>query len=327
MSLSMFSSASHPAQVSLGMQRPRAFRQSRLLIVGCGDVGQRVLRELGGRLRVRVLTSSPGRVGDLRQSGVTPLVGSLDVPASLARLAGLASRVLHLAPPPGIGAKDPRTAALLQALARRGALRSLVYGSTTGVYGDAGGAFFGETRPVAPQSDRARRRVDAEQRLRAFGRRQALVQGTAVGILRIPGIYAVGREGGDPRDRVRRGSPVLVHEHDVYTNHIHADDLARACLLALWRVRPQRVLHVCDDTQHLMGDHFDRVADLSGLPRPPRLARDELRAQVSPMQWSFLCESRRLSNVRMKHELGLVLRHPGLSLAPSPLDMGATPIG
>ena len=308
------------------MLRPRAFRQSRLLIVGCGDVGQRVLRELGGRLRVRVLTSSPERVPALRQLGVTPLVGSLDAPASLARLAGLASRVLHLAPPPGSGSKDPRTASLLQALALRGGLHSLVYGSTTGVYGDAGGAFFDETRAVAPQSDRARRRVDAEQRLRAFGRRQARSQGTAVGILRIPGIYAVGREGGDPRDRVRRGSPVLAREHDVYTNHIHADDLARACLLALWRIRPQRVLHVCDDTQRPMGDHFDLVADLSGLPRPTRLARDELRAQVSPMQWSFLRESRRLSNVRMKHELGLVLHHPGLSLVPSPLDMGGTPI-
>lgn len=311
------------------MQRPRAFRRTRLLIIGCGDVGQRVLRELGGRLRVRVLTSSPGRVTALRELGVTPLVGSLDAPASLARLAGLASRVLHLAPPPSSGTQDPRTAALLAALARRGGPRSLVYGSTTGVYGDAGGAFFDETRAVAPQSDRARRRVDAERRLRAFGRRRALVRsgggGTAVGILRIPGIYAVGREGGDPRDRVRRGAPVLAREHDVHTNHVHADDLARACLLVLWRIRPQRVLHVCDDTQRPMGDHFDLVADLSGLPRPPRLPRDELRAQVSPMQWSFLCESRRLSNVRMKQELGLVLRHPGLSLTPSPLPMVLKP--
>lgn len=326
-----FSPARPPGSVSLGLQRPRAFRRSRLLIVGCGDVGQRVLSELGPRLRVRVLTSSPQRVPALRQLGVTPLVGSLDAPASLARLAGLAPRVLHLAPPPAHGTQDPRTAALLAALSRRGGLRSLVYGSTTGVYGDAGGAFFDETRVVSPRSDRARRRVDAEQRLRSFGRRQAGAgpgsPGVAVCILRIPGIYAVGREGGDPRDRVRRGAPVLAAEHDVYTNHIHADDLARACLLALWRARPQRVVHVCDDTQRLMGDHFDLVADLSGLPRPPRLARDELRAQVSPMQWSFLCESRRLSNVRMKHELGLVLHHPDLSLLPSPLNMGATPIG
>ena len=317
------------SSTSVGLQRPRAFRQTRLLIVGCGDVGQRVLRELGGRLRVRVLTSTPERVPRLRALGVTPLVGSLDASASLARLAGLASRVLHLAPPPGSGRTDPRTGALLAALARRSRPLSLVYGSTTGVYGDADGAFFDETRSVAPQSDRAHRRVDAESRLRAFGRRAANpgqgVGGTAVGILRIPGIYAVGREGGDPRDRVRRGAPVLVPEHDVYTNHIHADDLARACMLALWRVRPQRVWHVCDDSQRPMGDHFDEVADLSGLPRPPRLAREALRAQVSPMQWSFLCESRRLSNVRMKHELGLTLHHPGLSLQPSPLDMGATP--
>ncbi len=331
MPLSDFPLVSSFAGGSPSLQRPRAFRRTRLLIVGCGDVGQRVLRELGGRLRVRVLTSSPERVPALRQMGVTPLVGSLDAPASLARLAGLASRVLHLAPPPSSGTQDPRTAALLAALARRGGPRSLVYGSTTGVYGDAGGAFFDETRAVAPQSDRARRRVDAERRLRAFGRRQAQARnmgcGTTVGILRIPGIYAVGREGGDPRDRVRRGAPVLAREHDVHTNHIHADDLARACMLALWRIRPHRVLHVCDDTQRPMGDHFDLVADLSGLPRPPRLPRDELRAQVSPMQWSFLCESRRLSNVRMKQELGLVLRHPELSLAPSPLPAAFTPGG
>jgi nucleoside-diphosphate-sugar epimerase len=302
------------------------FRQSRLLIVGCGDVGQRVLRELGGRLRVRVLTSSAERVPRLRAMGVTPLLGSLDEPVSLARLAALGSRVLHLAPPPGSGRADPRTGALLGALSRRARPLSLVYGSTTGVYGDAGGAFFDETRAVAPQSDRAHRRVDAEARLRAFGRRSAECRqglgGTAVGILRIPGIYAVGREGGDPRERVRRGAPVLTAADDVYTNHIHADDLARACLLALWRVRPQRVWHVCDDSQRPMGDHFDRVADLSGLPRPPRLSREDLRAQVSPMQWSFLCESRRLSNLRMKRELGLTLRHPELTLHPSALPDG-----
>nr|WP_315194125.1 NAD-dependent epimerase/dehydratase family protein [uncultured Aquabacterium sp.] len=301
--------------------RPRAFRRSRLLIVGCGDVGQRVVRELGGRLRVRALTSSAERVPALRALGVTPLVGSLDQPHTLARLAGLGTRVLHLAPPPAQGRQDPRTAALLAALSRGGGLRSLVYGSTTGVYGDAGGAFFDETRAVAPQSDRAHRRVDAESRLRAFGRRAARAHGTAVSALRIPGIYAVGREGGDPRERIRRGAPVLLPEHDVFTNHIHADDLARACCLALWRARPQRVFHICDDSRLPMGDHFDAVADLSGLPRPARLGRDELRAQVSAMQWSFLCESRQLCNQRMKGELGLVLRHPHLSLVPSPLPV------
>ena len=302
--------------------RPRAFRQPRLLIVGCGDVGLRALRQwhaVPGRARVRVLTSSPERVPELRARGAVPLVGSLDVPATLGRLAGLAARVLHLAPPPSQGARDPRTGHLLAALARRGGVRSLVYGSTTGVYGDAGGVFFDETRAVAPQSDRAQRRVHAEAQLRAWGRRQARRTGTAVSILRIPGIYAVGREGGDPRERVRRGAPLLAASDDVFTNHIHADDLARACLRAVWRARPQRVFHICDDSRVRMGDHFDEVADRSGLPRPPRLSRAEMQVQVSPMQWSFLRESRQLDNGRMKAELGLVLRHPHLDLTPSPI--------
>lgn len=286
--------------------RPAAFRRSRVLIVGCGDVGLRAARLLAGHLRVRAVTSSPERAAELRRAGLLPLVANLDVPATLARLAGLAGRVLHLAPPPTQGRSDPRTAALLAALARRTPPRQLVYGSTTGVYGDAAGAWFDETRPVAPASARAQRRVDAEQRLRAAGRRLR----TRHTLLRIPGIYAADRPGGHPRERLLRGDPVLRAQDDVYTNHIHADDLARACVAALFRGRPQRVLHVCDDTQMKMGDYFDLAADLCGLPRPARLSRTELAARVSPMQLSFMSESRRLTNARMKRELRLRLLHP-----------------
>ena len=129
----------------------------------------------------------------------------------------------------------------------------------------------------------------------------------------MPGIYALDRDGGDPRERVRKATPVLRTEDDVFTNHIHADDLARACVLALWRGRPGRVLHVCDDTELRMGDHFDLVADRFGLPRPPRLSRAEAAAVLSPMQMSFLGESRRLRNQRMKGELRLALRYPTVS--------------
>ena len=292
----------------------RLFRQTRVLIVGCGDVGLRVARSLAGRCRVRALTSSPERHPVLRQVGVMPLQGNLDQSQTLARLAGLAPHVLHLAPPPGQGRADPRTQGLLKALSRRGQVKSLVYGSTTGVYGDAAGAWFDETRAVAPATDRAWRRVDAERWVRHWGRQQALRQGTRAGVLRIPGIYAADRVGGDPRDRVRRGAPLLIPQDDVYTNHIHADDLARACAWSLWRGRPQRVVHVCDDGQSLMGDYFDRVADLAGLPRCPRISRQEAMQQLSPMQMSFLSESRRLSNQRLKGELRLWLRHP---VAPS----------
>lgn len=286
--------------------RPAAFRKPRLLIVGCGDVGERVLRQLGSRWRVVALTSQPARRGALRKFGARPLVGDLDRPASLGRLGALAPRVLHLAPPPGQGDDDPRTAALLRALARGGVAKRLVYGSTTGVYGDAGGARFDETRAVNPATDRARRRVAAEARLRLYGR----ACGATVTLLRIPGIYAGDRPGGAPRERVARGTPVLRAEDDVHTNHIHAEDLARACLAALHRGRPQRVVHVSDDTELAMGDYFDLVADLARLPRPPRLGRDEARARLSPMAYSFMSESRRLVNRRLKTELRVALRYP-----------------
>jgi nucleoside-diphosphate-sugar epimerase len=277
-----------------------------LLIVGCGDVGLRVARLLAGRWRVLALTSSPARIGELRRAGIRPLHGDLDEPATLSRLAGLADAVLHLAPPPASGPIDPRTRRLVAALARSPRLRRLVYGSTSGVYGDRGGARTDETAPLRPATARAQRRVDAENRLRHFGR----AHGVTVTLLRIPGIYALDRAGGDPRERVLRGTPVLAGADDVHTSHIHADDLARACVAALHRGRPQRAVNVADDTDLRMGDYFDLVADRFGLARPPRLARADAAALLSPLQMSFLGESRRLVNRRMKRELGVVLRHP-----------------
>lgn len=283
-------------------------RRPSLLVVGCGDIGMRVLRLLRGRWRLLALTSSPARFDALRSAGAVPLLGNLDDVASLARIGSLADAVLHLAPPPGHGASDLRTAHLLQALARGGRVKRIVYGSTTGVYGDTGGAVFDETRAVAPATDRARRRVDAERRLRAFGR----ACGVSVSLLRIPGIYAGDRPGGHPRDRLARGTPVLRAEDDVYTNHIHADDLARACLRALWKGRAQRIYNVSDQSHIKMGDYFDLAADLYGLPRPPRLPRSTAQTELPVVLLSFMSESRRLDNRRMLQELGLRLRYPSV---------------
>ena len=284
----------------------RTGRRPTLLIVGCGDVGLRVLRALGPHWRVHVLTSTPARVPELRAAGACPIVGNLDDPATLGRLAGLAERVLHLAPPPGQGSTDPRTAALVRALWRGGRTRRLVYGSTSGVYGDCASACIDETRRVAPSTARAQRRVDAEARLRHFGR----ATGCTVTVLRIPGIYALDRPGGDPRERLRRGLPVLQAQHDVYTNHVHADDLARACIAALLHGLPQRIVHACDDGRLKMGEHYDLVADLCGLPRPARVTPEEAAAQLGPMAMSFLGESRRLANDRLTRELRVRLRYP-----------------
>ena len=265
--------------------------------------------QLISRVKLMALTSSAERVPVLGQKRITPLRGNLDEPATLRRLAGLATRVIHLAPPPGDNANwraDPRTLALLRALRLRSLPRSLVYGSTSGVYGDCGGEKVDETRRLNPHTPRSQRRVDAEWNVRLFGR----ATGTPVHILRIPGIYATDREGGTPRTRLLKGTPVLCREDDVYTSHIQADDLARACLAALWRGKPQRISNVCDDTQLLMGDYFDLAADLYQLPRPPRLARNAANERMPLMLLSFMNESRRLDNRRMKRELKLVLRYP-----------------
>lgn len=287
----------------------RRFRRSSLLIVGCGDIGLRVAGLLRGKWRLLALTSNFERAAALRAAGLVPIFGNLDAPVTLRRLTGIADAVLHLAPPARCGDTDERTRHLLGMLAREGVAqtpRRLVYGSTTGVYGDAGGAWLDETSRVRPATDRARRRVDAERQVREFGRQF----GSTVTLLRIPGIYASDRPGGHPRERLARGTPVLCEADDVYTNHIHADDLARACVAALHRGRAQQVVNVCDDTDMKMGDYFDLAADLCAIPRPPRLSRAQAAEHLSPLQQSFMAESRRLDNRRLKRELRLALRYP-----------------
>lgn len=291
---------------------PARFRRQRVLIIGCGDVGLRVARLLPGHVKVMALTSSSSRLPELRERNITPLLGNLDAVATLRRLAGLATHVVHLAPPPNDnphGKTDPRTRSLLHALRLRSPPQSIVYGSTSGVYGDCQGAWVDETRRVNPATSRAHRRVDAEAQLRWFGRSAHV----PVHILRIPGIYAPDREGGTPRGRLAKGTPALRAGDDVYTNHIHADDLARACLAALRRGKPQRITHASDDTDLKMGDYLDLAADLYGLPRPPRVSRLEAMTQLPAMQLSFMSESRRLDNSRLKIELRMNLRYPSVA--------------
>jgi nucleoside-diphosphate-sugar epimerase len=285
---------------NLNIQKAPHLGRPRLLIVGCGDVGMRLVPLLRAHFRVFATTSSQERCAELRALGAVPLVADLDQPATLRRLSGLAQTVVHLAPPPADGVLDSRTRNLTAILPERG---RRVYVSTTGVYGDCGGALFDESRPVAPRNPRALRRVDAEGVLRRWAVRAA----STLSILRVPGIYAAERL---PLKRLQLGTAALIDADDVYTNHIHADDLAMIIARTLRLGAANRVYHAVDDSDMKMAQYFDAVADAFQLPRPPRLPRAELQQVVTPALLSFMSESRRLSNDRIKRELGVRLRYP-----------------
>ncbi len=272
----------------------------KLLIVGCGDVARRALPALMARYEVAALSRHPEGL----PSAVKAIAADLDSLETADWRGFPADCVLHSAPPGDSGAIDARTRKLLAAYADGGKLpRRFVYISTSGVYGDCGGDWVDESRPVNPQSDRARRRVDAENRLLAWGR----ATGVNVSVLRVPGIYAADRL---PVERLRRGTAALRAEDDVYTNHIHADDLAAICVAALERAAAGGIYNASDDSELKMADYFDLVAGRAGLTPPPRISRAEARQKINPALLSFMSESRRLRNARMKVELGVVLRYP-----------------
>ncbi len=275
----------------------------RLLIVGSGDVALRAIPLLAYRHRVYALVRNPGYCEKLRALGATPVLGDLDDRSRLSRIVGLADAVLHLAPPPNTGLRDTRTRNLLAILSQGRLPGRLVYISTSGVYGDCGGAWVGETHPLNSTSPRSQRRVDAEIQVRNWARRNRV----NACILRVPGIYAADRL---PLGRLQQGTPAIIDSEDSYTNHVHADDLARICVSALRYGKPCRVYHANDDSHLKMGEYFDSVSDAFGLPHVPRISRADAQHELSPMLLSFMNESRRLINTRMKQELKVVLRYP-----------------
>jgi nucleoside-diphosphate-sugar epimerase len=275
-----------------------------ILLIGFGDVAKRLavlLQAQPSAFRCIGLTRRAEEAPVLRALGVTPWLGDLDNYRSLRRLPCQVDIIVHLAPPSNDCNHDPRLARLAAVVRRQAQPPVGVYISTTGVYGDRQGAWVDECTPVNPESARAKRRVAAEAIARQLGWL----------ILRVPGIYAADRL---PIERLQKGLPALLPAEDGYSNHIHADDLARAILAAIRQRLSQRfagrVVNVVDDGEQKMGDYFDAVAVAAGLPKPPRLSRTEVQATVSPMQYSFMRESRRIRNQRLHHELKLRLRYP-----------------
>ncbi len=285
---------------------------SKMLIVGCGDIGERIgQRLLTDGHEVLGVVRTPASARRIEAAGIIPLCIDLDyskpAPEDLAACEG----VCYLVPPPREGEGEPRLQRLLTALPAQGLTR-VIYISTTGVYGDCEGAWVDEDWPPRPQTPRARRRLEAEQTLTVW----ATARGVAAIILRVPGIYGPGRL---PLERLRRGSPLVRPEQAPYSNRIHADDLAAICVAALYRGQAGAIYNCCDDQPTTMTDYFLRIADYAGLPHPPFIDLYEAETTLGPAMASFLMESRRLRNDRLKTHLGVRLQYPDLEAGLSAL--------
>ncbi len=273
-----------------------SFKTYRLLIIGFGDIAHRLAGYLNSSIRIFAYSRTSPHLSNVRWKNI-----DLDQRSHRKLSCHGFSGMVYLAPPPSAGKTDSRIMHLLTGFH----VKHAVYVSTTGVYGDHAGAWIDETQPVNPYTPRAQRRVHAERSFRRWGTSYA----RHAMILRTPGIYAADRL---PMARLKAKTPALNEHEDVYSNHIHADDLARLCWITLFRGRSQRTYNACDFTSMKMGEYFDAVAQAFKLPLPPRVSRQELANQVSAMQLSFMEESRRIKNERIQKELRFVFRYPYL---------------
>ncbi len=277
-----------------------------VLIIGCGDIGVRVARlvqQVGGT--VSGLARSDRGAERLRALGIKPVMANLDDPSSLAGLPVAGQLVFYFAPPPGGGPLDSRMRNFCQAVGSGQLPEKVVAISTSGVYGDCGGAWVTEETPINPQTSRAQRRADAEATLQEWGRDH----GVPIVILRVTGIYGPGRL---PLARVKQGHAVLCEAESPPTNRIHADDLARVCIRAAEKAVDGDIFNVSDGQPGTMTQYFNAITDLLNLPRLPQVTMPEAKQVMNPMMLSYLTETRRMGNRRMVEELGVPLLYPDL---------------
>lgn len=297
------------------------FRHLQILVIGCGNVGFRVLKQKRllhlKKIRFVAITSNPQRQKELRALGVRVLTIDLDDRKTTQRIGALTSWSLIFVPPDPLSkdkTTEPRIRNLIAAQRKKRAKKSRVhskkdslatrwcYISTSGVYGDCQGAICPETFPIAPKNIRAQRRANAENLLRETAK-----NGThRIKILRAPAIYT---QEDWPSPSLIQKLPILCTKDDIWSNHIHADDLANIAWLSLFRGKNNRVINAADDSPIKMGDYFDIIADTCGIQRPPRLPRERIVTEISPQRYEFMSESRRLSNQRLKEDLRVRLRY------------------
>ncbi|MBK1719282.1 SDR family oxidoreductase [Thiocystis violacea] len=277
-----------------------------IIIAGCGYVGTRLARQyLDLGAPVTGLVRSQGGLERLAAAGIPGLRHDLNGCEPVARsLAGVG--LFHLAPPSDQGTEDLLTRRLVASFAQAGHPRRILYVSTTGVYGDCGGAWIDEDWPTRPTVARSLRRLDAEESLRRWSRET----GGELVVLRVSGIYGPGRL---PLERLRRGEPLVRPEESPYSNRIHVDDLVGIGVAAMERGANGAIFNVSDGHPSTMTDYFLQLAKVAGLPPPPLISMAEAAEHLSAGMMSYMSESRRLSNRRLLEELGVELRYPTLA--------------
>ncbi|TWT15092.1 SDR family oxidoreductase [Reyranella sp. CPCC 100927] len=277
---------------------------SRLFIFGFGDTAAQLAHEARkSRYTVIGTVRTVDKLRALRDAGHEIVRfasdGPLDAPAQA--LAGI-THLLCSIPPDAEG--DPAALAHADDVARHASgLRWIGYLSTTGVYGDHGGAWIDETTPVAPISDRARRRVAAEQQWQALGERLRV----PTFIFRLPGIYGPGRSA---LDQVRAGTARRIARPGQVFSRIHIEDIATTVLASMRQPDASAIYNVADDEPSAQADVVAFAYTLLGLLPPPPVDYADIEASLPPMARSFYAESRRMKNDRIKRDLGVTLAYP-----------------
>lgn len=275
-----------------------------ILIVGCGDTGQRLARLYVAQHRpVAGVVRSETTHQALRNAGIESFLIDLDAPLTSPRLPSRNAQVFYMVPPSDQGDSDPRLQRMLATLEQTGLPARILYISTTGVYGDCEGRWIDETAPLAPATARARRRVASENLVREW----CSLHGVAWIILRVPAIYGPGRL---PLERLRSGQPALQPDASGYTNRIHIDDLVRICYRAMTDVLGSSIYNVSDGNPSTFTDYLMLLAELSGLPKPPLVSAQDAASRIDAGMLSFLGESKRIRNDKLLHDLKLTLHHP-----------------
>ncbi len=289
--------AVHKAALAKGAELPHIRGMTQTLLSFGHGYSARALAALlleGGGWHVIGTTRSADKAQALADEGVQPMIW----PGADMRPALETATHLLISAGPGEGG-DPVLAALGDDIARIAPrLKWCGYLSTTGVYGDHQGGWVEEATPLTPGTRRGRLRQQAEAAWQA-------IPGLPLHIFRLAGIYGPGR---GPFAKVRAGTARRIIKPDQVFSRTHVEDIAQVLAASIRQPDPGAIYNVCDDDPAPPQDVIGFAAELLGLPLPEAVPFDQ--AEMSPMARSFYAESKRVSNDRIKRDLGVTLRYP-----------------